>query len=153
MSYDLGCVIPVESLPTVNASLNASSALLLMAGYWAIRRRRLLVHLRLMAAALACSTVFLVCYLIYHYHAGSVRYAGPGRPIYLAILLTHTVLALSVPPMALRLLWLAWREWPAGDFSRHARLGRVAFPVWLYVSVTGVVVYWMLYVWPGGAAR
>ena len=143
----------VASLPRVNASLNALSAVLLLAGYGAIRGRRVLLHLRLMAAALATSTLFLCCYLVYHWHAGSVKYLGPGRPVYLAILLTHTVLATTVPFLAGRLLWLSWSQWPGGDFSRHARLGRIALPIWLYVSVTGVVVYWMLYVWPGGASR
>ncbi len=151
MSYNRR--MDVASLPAVNASLNAISGLLLALGYRAVRARKLLLHLRLMTAALATSTVFLGCYLLYHYHAGSVKYLGAGRPVYLAILLSHTVLAVTVPFFAGRLLWLSWREWPSGDFSRHARLGRVAFPIWLYVSVTGVVVYWMLYVWPGGAAR
>lgn len=143
----------MRSLPAVNAGLNALSAVLLCAGYAAIRRRKLVWHLRLMSAALASSTAFLASYLVYHYHAGSVRYAGPGRPVYLAILLTHTVLAVIVPPLAGRLLWLVWREWPAGDFTRHARLARVTLPIWLYVSVTGVVIYCMLYVWPGGGVR
>ncbi|MBI4349515.1 MAG: DUF420 domain-containing protein [Elusimicrobia bacterium] len=146
-------MLAVSDLPTLNAALNASSAALLAAGWWAVKRRRLALHLRLMAGALGCSAVFLASYLYYHYHAGSVRYAGPGRPFYLAILLTHTSLAVFVPPLALRLLWLSWRQWPGGDFSRHARLGRVVLPVWLYVSVTGVVVYGMLYVWPGAASR
>lgn len=135
----------VGRLPTVNAALNAACACLLVAGYVAIRRRRLLLHLRLMLSALACSAVFLASYLVYHYHAGSVRYEGPGRPLYLAILLTHTVLAVLVPPMAARLLWLGWTQWPSGDFSRHAKLGRIALPIWLYVSVTGVIVYCLLY--------
>lgn len=96
-----------------------------------------------MLAAFACSTLFLACYLYYHFHAGSVRFPGTGlaRGVYLAILLSHTVLALLVVPMALRTLWLAWRE----DFGRHAAAARWALPVWLYVSTTGVVVYWMLY--------
>ena len=136
----------VRDLPAINALLNSSCAVLLLSGYVAIKQRRIRLHLRLMSAALACSTVFLASYLYYHYHVGSVRYEGPARPLYLAILLSHTALAALVPPMAIRLVWLSWREWPAGDFSRHARLGRVAFPIWLYVSVTGVVVYWMLYV-------
>ncbi|MBI4423794.1 MAG: DUF420 domain-containing protein [Elusimicrobia bacterium] len=141
----------MTSLPTLNAALNALSAALLLAGYAAIRRRRILLHLRLMAAALASSSAFLVSYLVYHHHVGSVAYRGPGRPAYLALLLTHTVLAALVPPLALRLLWLARKAWPGGDFSAHARLGRVLLPIWLYVSVTGVVVYWLLYVRVGAA--
>lgn len=143
----------VAGLPAVNACLNAASGILLVSGYLAIRGGRRLFHLRLMTAALACSAVFLGCYLLYHYHAGSVRYEGPGRPAYLALLFTHTVLAALVPPAAARLVWLAWRAWPEGDFSRHARLARWTFPVWLYVSVTGVVIYCALYVWPGGGVR
>lgn len=94
-----------------------------------------------MASAVACSALFLASYLYYHAQAGSVRYQGPHRPLYLTILLTHTVLATAIVPMILRGLYLAWK----GRFVEHARLSRWTLPLWLYVSVTGVVVYWMLY--------
>ena len=96
-----------------------------------------------MLAAFACSAIFLACYLYYHYHAGSVRFqkTGPIRTVYFSILLTHTILAVAVLPMILRTLFLAAK----GRFEEHRRAARWAFPVWLYVSVTGVTVYWMLY--------
>lgn len=94
-----------------------------------------------MVAALACSTVFLASYLAYHAQVGSVRYEGPGRPAYLALLLSHTVLAAAVPFIAGRMLWLAYK----GRFDAHRALGRWGLPVWLYVSVTGVAVYGVLY--------
>lgn len=95
-----------------------------------------------MLAALACSTLFLASYLAYHAQVGSVRYAGPYRPAYLALLLSHTVLAAAVPFIAGRMFWLAYK----GRFDDHRRLGRWGLPVWLYVSVTGVAVYVVLYV-------
>lgn len=131
----------VAELPGLNASLNASAAVFLVAGWVLIKRGAREAHRRAMLAALACSTVFLASYLYYHYHAGSVRYAGPYRPLYLAILLTHTVLAMVNLPLILRAFYLAYRE----RFEEHRRVARWALPVWLYVSVTGVVVYAMLY--------
>jgi len=132
---------PVSPLPGLNACLNAASAALLVLGWAAIRRRNVEAHRLCMGGAFLCSIVFLGSYLYYHFHVGSVRYEGPARPLYLGILLSHTLLAVLVPPMALRTLYLAWQ----GRFEEHPRWGRRTLPVWLYVSVTGVVVYAMLY--------
>ncbi|HKY34094.1 MAG TPA: DUF420 domain-containing protein [Candidatus Polarisedimenticolia bacterium] len=136
-------MIGVRDLPTLNAALNAASAALLVAGWLFIRRRRIAAHRACMAAAFAVSTAFLISYLVYHYHAGSVPFPGAGaaRRIYFAVLITHIVLAAAILPLALVTLWLALRE----RFAAHARLARWTLPLWLYVSVTGVVVYWMLY--------
>ena len=133
----------IRDLPAVNASLNALAALLLVTGYVLIRRGRRDAHRNVMVAALACSTLFLVSYLYYHAHVGSVRFPGTGaaRTLYLGILLTHTVLAAAVPILAVITVVLAWK----GQFARHVRIARWTLPIWLYVSVTGVVVYWMLY--------
>lgn len=129
--------------PTVNAALNFCSALFLAAGYVAIKRGRREGHRRLMLAAFTCSVVFLLSYLAYHFHVGSVKFQGEGllRGLYLAILLSHTVLAAVAAPLALMTLSRALR----GRFDLHRRLARVTFPVWIYVSITGVVVYVMLY--------
>ena len=136
-------MIPISSLPTVNALLNGISAVLLVAGFVCIRRKRIEAHRAFMIAAMGTSTLFLVSYLFYHYHAGSRRFAGTGalRTLYLSILGTHTILAMVVVPLALVTVARGLR----GDFARHRRIARWTFPVWLYVSVTGVVVYWMLY--------
>ncbi len=130
-------------LPTLNATLNGLAALCLTAGYAFIRQRRVTAHKRAMLTAFGCSIAFLVSYLYYHYQVGSVRFQGTGtiRTVYLGILLTHTVLAAAVPFLAGVTLYRAWRE----DFARHRALARVTLPIWLYVSVTGVVIYWMLY--------
>lgn len=133
----------VRDLPAVNASLNSLATLFLVAGYILIRQRRTTAHRNAMVAALVCSTLFLVSYLFYHAQVGSVRFQGTGtvRTVYLSILLTHTVLAAAVPFLAVITVWRAWK----GQFSRHVRIARWTLPIWLYVSVTGVVVYWMLY--------
>jgi uncharacterized membrane protein YozB (DUF420 family) len=128
-------------LPTLNAGLNAASAAFLTAGWWFIKRREIERHRLCMLAAFSSSSLFLASYLYYHYHAGSVRYAGPGRPFYLALLLSHTVLAVAVLPFILRALFLGVN----GRFQEHVWWAKRAAPVWLYVSVTGVAVYWMLY--------
>ncbi len=134
----------LRDLPTLNALLNAASAFLLILGVRRIRARRVRAHKRLMTGAFLVSTLFLASYLLYHFHAGSVGFAGPDwvRPIYFFILITHSVLAAFVPPMAILTLYRAWR----GDFARHRRIARWTYPVWLYVSFTGVMVYWLLYV-------
>ena len=136
-------MLDVRDLPTVNAVLNSLSAVLLLTGYALVRRRRYAAHRNVMVAALVSSALFLTSYLIYHYQVGSVRFPGTGaaRALYLAILLTHTVLAAAVPFLAGITVWRAWR----GRFDRHRRIARITLPIWLYVSVTGVVVYWMLY--------
>lgn len=133
----------VRDLPTLNAFLNATSAALLVLGWTLIRRGFREAHRRVMTAAFVCSGVFLVSYLAYHVQVGSVRFPGRGgaRSLYLGILLTHTVLAAAVAPMAVTTFVLAWR----GRFEKHRRLARWTLPIWLYVSVTGVVVYAMLY--------
>jgi uncharacterized membrane protein YozB (DUF420 family) len=136
-------VIGIRDLPTLNAILNATAAGLLVWGYALIRRGRKQQHRRVMLAAFITSLLFLASYLVYHAHVGTVRFPGTGalRTVYLLILATHTVLAAAVPPLALVTLSRAL----AGRFDRHRRIARWTLPVWLYVSVTGVVVYLMLY--------
>lgn len=133
----------VRDLPTVNALLNATAALLLLLGWGLVRARRLAAHRRVMLAACVCSLLFLASYLVYHFEAGSVRFPGSGgaRTFYLAVLLTHTVLAAILPVLVLLTLTRAL----ARRFDRHRRIARWTLPIWLYVSVTGVIVYWMLY--------
>ena len=133
----------VRDLPTLNAVLNALAAGFLLWGYVLIRTGRRRAHRRAMLAAVTCSAVFLASYLTYHAQVGSVRFARVGaiRTVYLTILLTHTLLAVAILPLVLVTLRRAQR----GDFARHRRLARITFPLWTYVSVTGVVVYWMLY--------
>ncbi len=130
-------------LPTVNAVLNATSALLLVTGYLCIRRRNVVAHKACMVSALLVSTAFLVSYLTYHYQVGSVRFGGRGwvRAVYFSILVSHTILAVLILPLALVTLSRAL----AARFDKHVRIARWTLPLWLYVSVTGVVVYWMLY--------
>jgi putative membrane protein len=136
-------VLTVRDLPTVNAFLNLLSATLLVAGWFFIKRRRVRAHRACMVAALVSSSVFLTSYLVYHAQVGSVRFPGTGgvRTVYLSILATHTVLAAAVPVLALVTVYRAWRR----RFRKHVRIARWTLPIWLYVSVTGVVVYWMLY--------
>lgn len=133
----------VRDLPTLNALLNATAALLLLAGWWFIRRKKRDAHRRVMLAAVATSVLFLASYLVYHYEVGSVRFQGQGalRVAYLAILLSHTVLAAAIVPMVLVTLARALR----GRFEAHKALARYTLPAWIWVSVSGVVVYWMLY--------
>lgn len=136
-------MISVNDLPAVNATLNGASAALLAAGYYFIRHRNQSAHQRCMTGAVGTSCLFLVSYLVYHFQVGSVRFAGLGwvRTLYLGILLTHTVLAAAIVPLVL----ITFSRALAGRFDRHRRLARWTFPLWLYVSVTGVVIYWMLY--------
>jgi uncharacterized membrane protein YozB (DUF420 family) len=135
--------LTLRDLPALNAGLNAASALFLALGWLLIRAGRREAHKRAMLAALACSTVFLTSYLVYHAHVGSVRFQGQGtvRLVYFTILISHTVLAVTVVPLALVTLVRALQA----RFDRHRRIARIALPIWGYVSVTGVVVYWMLY--------
>jgi putative membrane protein len=136
-------MLAVSDLPALNACLNALSAMLLVAGYLAIRRRLVDLHRACMVAALVASTLFLASYLYYHARVGSVRFQGTGgaRAVYFGVLLTHTVLAAAVPPLALVTVYRALRR----SFARHRAIARWTLPIWLYVSVTGVAVYWMLY--------
>ena len=133
----------IEDLPGLNATLNAATAGLLSVGYLLIRRGHRRAHRAVMIAAFALSVLFLASYLWYHAHAGARHFTGHGwiRPVYLAILLSHTVLAAAIVPLALVTLRRGLRS----DFSKHARLARWTLPVWLYVSATGVVIYEMLY--------
>ena len=135
--------VTLADLPTLNASLNATSAVLLVVGYLLIRARRIEAHRRVMITAFGCSVVFLVSYLVYHFQVGTVRFPGSGtaRTVYLTILASHTVLAAAVPVLAVLTLSRAL----ARRFDQHKRIARWTLPIWLYVSVTGVVVYWMLY--------
>ena len=136
-------MIGIADLATVNAGLNASAAVLIGAGFYFIKQRKIQAHKTCMLAAMAVSAVFLISYLTYHYNVGSVRFTKQGwiRDIYFPLLITHTVLAAVVLPMALRTLFLAIK----GRFANHRRIAKWTFPVWMYVSVTGVVVYLMLY--------
>ena len=142
----------ITDLPAVNATLNATSAVLLVLAYRAIRARNVERHRRLMLSAAAVSTVFLVCYLVYHARVGSVHFTGQGpvRTVYFAILISHTILAAAIVPLVLRTLFLGLKRLD----SRHRRIARWTFPLWLYVSVTGVVIYTMLYqLYPPGPIR
>jgi uncharacterized membrane protein YozB (DUF420 family) len=130
-------------LPHLNAALNASSFILLSSGYYFIRRGRVIAHRNCQLAALTASTVFLISYVIYHLHHGATRFTGQGiaRPVYFTILTTHTVLAVTIVPFVIVTLRRALRR----DFIRHRALARWTLPMWLYVSITGVLVYLMLY--------
>jgi len=136
-------LIPVSYLPSVNAVLNSLSALLLLVGYLFIRRGKVWAHRLFMLSALTASTLFLISYLTYHFQVGSVPFQGQGwiRWIYFTILISHTILAAVIVPLVLLTLFRALK----GNFERHKRIARWTLPLWLYVSVTGVVVYWMLY--------
>jgi putative membrane protein len=133
--------VTVSQLPTVNAGLNALSFCFLFAGWRMVKARRLEAHRWCMLGAVASSAVFLASYLYYHAHAGHVVYRGPGRPFYLALLLTHTVLAAAIVPMLVPTL----RHAAAQRWDLHTKWSKPLLPIWLYVSVTGVVVYVMLY--------
>lgn len=133
----------VTDLPGLNATLNGCAAILLSAGWLAIRRHHIALHRACMLAAFATSTAFLASYLVYHYHVGSVPFRGQGaiRTVYFVILITHVILAIAIVPLSLITLTRAL----ARRFDKHRRIARVTLPVWLYVSVTGVMVYVMLY--------
>jgi uncharacterized membrane protein YozB (DUF420 family) len=135
--------VSVHDLPAVNATLNAIAGVLLVTGYILIRRKNVNAHYKVMWSAFAVSCAFLVCYLVYHYSVGVVRFDKPGwvREVYLWILGTHTVLAAIVPVLAIITLSRGVR----GRFAKHRAIARWTLPIWLYVSVTGVVVYVLLY--------
>jgi uncharacterized membrane protein YozB (DUF420 family) len=135
--------VTVHSLPAINATLNAISTVLLVAGYVLIRGRHVVMHRRCMIAACTTSTLFLVCYITYHLQVGSVRFTRQGfvRPVYFSILLTHVTLAAAVLPLAMITLWRGLTN----RVDRHRAIARWTLPIWLYVSVTGVLVYVLLY--------
>jgi len=136
-------VIDYALLPAVNATLNATSGLLLLTGYVLIKRRQINAHRNCMLMAFASSTLFLISYVIYHAHAGSKPFLGQGaiRGVYFAILISHILLAIVILPMAITTLTRGLR----GQYRRHVTIARRTFPIWMYVSVTGVIVYLMLY--------
>jgi uncharacterized membrane protein YozB (DUF420 family) len=134
----------VRDLPTINATLNALCTVLLLYGYSLIRQGKREQHKLVMLSAFGVSIVFLICYLVYHYNVGSVPYQGQGimRTVYFTILISHVVLAATVPVLAILTLWRAFQE----RFDKHRKIAKITFPIWLYVSITGVIVYLMLYV-------
>jgi putative membrane protein len=131
--------------PVINASLNGASTVLLLVGRWFIARRRIAAHRGTMISAVITSALFLTSYLYYHAHVGSVRFQGTGwsRPVYFTVLISHVILAIVIVPLVIITLTRALRE----RFDRHRAIARWTFPLWLYVSVTGVLVYFMLYHW------
>lgn len=135
----------IRFLPTLNAILNATSGLLVLTGFVLIRRKRVAAHRACMIAAVCVSVLFLISYLVYHYHHGATRFPGTGlaRTLYLAILLSHTILAVVIVPFVI----ITLRRGLKSQFARHIKIARWTFPMWLYVSVTGVIVYFMLYHW------
>ena len=144
-------MIPVALLPALNAALNAASALLLGAGYFFIRRRNIPAHRACMLAACGLSGLFLISYLTYHFQVGATPFSGQGwsRPVYFSVLVSHIVLAATMVPLVLVTLYRALRK----RFPIHRRLARRTLPVWLYVSVTGVMIYLMLYQFFDAPAR
>ena len=136
-------LLTVHDLPVINATLNGTAGILLLIGLFLIRQRRVSAHQKVMWTAFTVSCLFLVCYLVYHYNVGSVRFDKPGwvRTVYLWILGTHTVLAAAVPFLAVITLTRGQR----GNIARHRAIAKWTFPIWMYVSVTGVVVYLLLY--------
>ena len=131
------------SAPAWNAILNGASGVLLLFGYVMIRSGRILAHKTAMLSAVTCSTIFLVNYVVYHLRVGVIRFMGQGaiRPVYFTILISHTILAIAIVPLVIIVLTRALR----GQFLRHRALARWTFPIWVYVSVTGVVIYFLLY--------
>jgi uncharacterized membrane protein YozB (DUF420 family) len=138
-------MVPAEYAiyPVLNASLNGTSAVLLVTAHSMIKRGRMAAHRALMLTAVVTSTLFLSSYLYYHYHVGSVRFQGHGwaRPVYFSILISHTILAITIVPLVIITLSRALRA----RFDRHRAIARWTYPLWLYVSITGVVIYFMLY--------
>jgi putative membrane protein len=133
----------IPYLPSVDATLNAASAIFLTLGYFFVRQKNIRAHKTCMLSAFASSTIFLVCYLTYHYFHGTTHFRGQGivRGFYFVLLGSHTTLAALIVPLAVATLYRAWRE----RFTQHKRIARWTLPLWLYVSVTGVLIYWMLY--------
>ena len=139
-------MIPLEAHPPLNAALNATAAVLLAAGFGFIRAKRIAAHKACMLSAVVVSALFLTSYLYYHYHAGSTPFQGQGfiRAVYFTILISHTILATAILPLVIITVTFALR----GQIERHRSIARWTLPLWFYVSVTGVVIYWMLYQMP-----
>jgi putative membrane protein len=137
--------ISIESLPAINSTFNALSTICLISGYIAIKKNNKKVHIFFMLSALLWSTVFLICYLIYHYHVGSKPFPNLGwiKTLYLFILIPHIILAAVMVPLILKTFWHAFRS----EFILHKKWAKITLPIWLYVSVTGVLIYFMLYHW------
>ncbi len=142
-------MIEIADLPHLNASLNAATLILVTSGYFLVRRRKIAAHRACMLSALAVAVLFLISYVIYHYHAGSTRFMGTGivRPVYFFILTTHVVLAAAIVPLAAFTARLGLKN----QIERHKRIARWTLPIWIYVSVTGLLVYAFLYrLYPSG---
>lgn len=135
----------VQDLPTVNATLNSIAGAFLLFGYIAIKQGKEELHKKLMVSALVVSAAFLTCYLIYHYHVPSKKFPDLGwiKTVYFLILFPHIILAAVMVPMILKTFWHAYR----GEWEKHKKIAKITFPIWMYVSVTGVIVYFMLYQW------
>lgn len=132
-------------LPTVNATLNTIAGVFLLSGYIAIKNKKKELHTKMMIAALITSAAFLTCYLIYHFHVPSKKFPDLGfiKTVYYLILFPHIILAAVMVPMILKTFWHAYKQ----DWEKHKKIARITFPIWMYVSVTGVLVYLMLYHW------
>ncbi len=135
----------IQDLPSLNAFLNSVAACLLLSGFIAIKKQNKILHRNLMISALAVSACFLTCYLIYHYHVPSKKFPDLGwiKTVYLLILVPHIILAALMVPMILKTFWHAYK----GEWEKHKKIAKITFPIWMYVSVTGVIVYFMLYQW------
>jgi len=138
-------IMTVQDLPTLNASLNSISFFLLLSGYIAIKRGKRELHIKCMISALVVSAAFLTSYLIYHYHVPSKKFPDLGwiKTVYLLILFPHIILATAMVPMIIKTFWHGFR----GEWDKHKKIARITFPIWIYVSITGVIVYLMLYRW------
>jgi putative membrane protein len=137
-----GAGVAPRFLPAINASLNASAATLLLCGFVAVKRRAYRAHRYFMVSAFVASSLFLVCYLAYHYLHGDTKFQGVGaiRTVYFTILISHVLLSMAVVPLALTAFYFAWRR----NFRRHKKVTKILWPIWMYVSVTGVVVFLFL---------
>ena len=135
----------IEALPSINATLNGLATILLALGYFFIKNKDKKNHIKCMVSALVVSTLFLTCYLVYHYHAGSKKFPELGwiKTLYLVILIPHIILAAVMVPMILKTFWHAFKK----EWESHKKIARLTFPIWMYVSITGVVIYFMLYHW------
>ncbi len=135
----------IQDLPTLNASLNSIAGILLLSGYIAIKKNKRDLHRNLMVSALFVSAAFLTSYLIYHYHVPSKKFPDLGwiKTLYFLILFPHIILAVVMVPMILKTFWHAYKQ----EWEKHKKIAKLTFPIWMYVSVTGVIVYMMLYQW------